>query len=91
VALAITLATGLALLAVARGLPAWGDPASAPAVHVSPRYLARTLDETATPNAVTSVLADYRSYDTLVETTVIVTAGLGCWLLLRPARRTHGR
>jgi multicomponent Na+:H+ antiporter subunit B len=91
VALATTLATGLALLAVARGLPGWGDPASAPAVHVSPRYLARTLDEKATPNAVTSVLADYRGYDTLVETTVIVTAGLGCWLLLRPLDRSGRR
>ena len=47
----------------------------------------RTLSETATPNAVTSVLADYRGYDTLVETTVILTAGLGCWLLLAPRRR----
>jgi multicomponent Na+:H+ antiporter subunit B len=58
-------------------------------VHVSPRYLARTLEETATPNAVTSVLADYRGYDTLLETTVILTAGLGCWLLLAP-RRARG-
>jgi multicomponent Na+:H+ antiporter subunit B len=65
----------------------WGDPGSPPAVHVSPRYLERTLEETATPNAVTSVLADYRGYDTLVETTVILTAGLGCWLLLNPGRK----
>jgi multicomponent Na+:H+ antiporter subunit B len=40
------------------------------------------MEETATPNAVTSVLADYRGYDTLVETVVILTAGLGAWLLL---------
>jgi multicomponent Na+:H+ antiporter subunit B len=66
--------------------PTPGDTTSPPSLHVSPRYLERTLDETATPNAVTSVLADYRGYDTLVETTVIVTAGLGCWLLLQPRR-----
>ena len=87
IALAVALATGAALLTVTRGLPRWGDPTAPPAVHVSPRYLARTLAETATPNAVTSVLADYRGYDTLVETTVILTAGLGCWLLLSPGRR----
>jgi multicomponent Na+:H+ antiporter subunit B len=87
VALAVVLATGVAVLSVTRGLPLWGDPTSPPAIHVSPRYLARTLPETATPNAVTSVLADYRGYDTLVETTVILTAGLGCWLLLYPGRK----
>jgi multicomponent Na+:H+ antiporter subunit B len=87
IALAVALATGGAVLSLTRGLPLWGDPTSPPAVHVSPRYLARTLAETATPNAVTSVLADYRGYDTLVETTVILTAGLACWLLLGPGRR----
>lgn len=87
VALAVALGTGGAVLGVTSGLPRWGDPTSPPATHVSPRYLARTLSETATPNAVTSVLADYRGYDTLVETTVILTAGLGCWLLLTPGRR----
>ncbi len=79
-------AVALGFAAAALGLAPWGDPGAAPAVHVSPRYLERTLEETATPNAVTSVLADYRGYDTLVETTVIVTAGLGCWLLLPPRR-----
>ncbi|HEX7371684.1 MAG TPA: hydrogen gas-evolving membrane-bound hydrogenase subunit E, partial [Thermodesulfobacteriota bacterium] len=33
-----------------------------------------------------SVLADYRGYDTLGETTVIFTAGLSCLLLLRKDR-----
>lgn len=86
----LAIAGGVALFAAfaaaALGLAPWGDATSPPAVHVSPRYLERTLEETATPNAVTSVLADYRGYDTLVETTVIVTAGLGCWLLLHPRR-----
>ena len=36
---------------------------------------------------VTSVLADYRGYDTLGETTVIFTAGIGVMLLLRGMRR----
>jgi multicomponent Na+:H+ antiporter subunit B len=33
------------------------------------------------------VLADYRGYDTLGETTVIFTAGIGVLLLLHRARR----
>jgi multicomponent Na+:H+ antiporter subunit B len=32
---------------------------------------------------VTSVLADYRGYDTLGETTVVFTAGMACILLLK--------
>lgn len=86
VALLLTLATGAVLVGLVGALPPLGDPAAPPSVHVSPRYLTRTLEETATPNAVTSVLADYRGYDTLLEVTVILTAGLGGWLLLAPRR-----
>lgn len=82
VALAVVVAVGALLLAVTGALPPWGDPTAPPAVHVSPRYITETIAETATPNAVTSVLADYRGYDTLIETVVIFAAGLGGWLLL---------
>jgi multicomponent Na+:H+ antiporter subunit B len=82
-ALAVVIAVGAALLAVTTALPRWGDPEAPAAAHVSPRYLTQTVAETATSNAVTSVLADYRGYDTLIETVVILTAGLGCWLLLQ--------
>ena len=67
-------------------MPKWGDPHSPASLHVSPRYIERTVEETATPDMVTSVLADYRGYDTLGETTVIFTAGLSCLLLLRKDR-----
>jgi len=86
VALAVVIAVGMALISTTTALAPWGDPTSPPAAHVSPRYLTRTVAETATPNAVTSVLADYRGYDTLIETVVILTAGLGCWLLLQRDR-----
>ena len=39
------------------------------------------------PNIVTAVLASYRGYDTLGETVVIFTAGIGVLLLLRGRRR----
>jgi multicomponent Na+:H+ antiporter subunit B len=86
-ALAVTLPTGAAILAVSAALPPWGSPSTPPAVHVSPRYLEGALPDTDTPNVVTAVLADYRSYDTLGETVVIFTAGLACWALLRRDRR----
>ena len=59
--------------------------------HVAPRYIADTVKETQVPNVVTSVLADYRGYDTLGETTVIFTAGIGVMLLLRGAPAAVGQ
>lgn len=71
-------------------MPKWGDPHSPAATHVSPFYLHHSLEDTDTPNVVTSVLADYRGYDTLGETTVIFTAGMACILLLRVGRKRRG-
>ena len=64
-------------------LPVVGDPKSLPNKHVSSNYLRKSLEETDTPNVVTAVLADYRGFDTLGEATVIFTAGVACWMLLR--------
>ena len=79
----IVLLTGGLLIYGGENMPGWGDPNSPASTHVSPRYIEKTVEETATPNMVTSVLADYRGYDTLGETTVIFTAGVACLLLLR--------
>ena len=64
-------------------MPSWGDPNSPASKHVSPRYIEKCLEETEVPNIVTAVLADYRGYDTLGETTVIFTAGIACIYILR--------
>lgn len=79
----IVLLTGGLLIYGTKEMPPWGDPNGPASLHVSPRYIEKTVEETATPDMVTSVLADYRGYDTLGETTVIFTAGLSCLLLLR--------
>ncbi len=84
----VVLLVGSILLYAERGLPRLGDTQAPPARHVSPRYIERSYVETGTPNFVTAILADYRGYDTLGETTVIVTAGLACVLILWvPMRR----
>jgi len=77
---------GLLLLYAASDLPKFGDPASPASVHVSPVYLENSMEDTLTPNVVTSVLMDYRAFDTLIETVVIFTAGIACALLLRRNR-----
>ena len=82
-ALIAVILTGAALIYSTFDMPDWGDPASPANTHVSPRYIEKTIEETATPNAVTSLLADYRGFDTLGEMTVIFTAGIVCIMLLR--------
>ena len=69
-------------------LPDRGDPQAPASVHVSPTYIEDSVEDTHTPNIVTSVLADYRGYDTLGETVVIFTAGLACILILMK-RESH--
>ncbi|MEX0869390.1 MAG: hydrogen gas-evolving membrane-bound hydrogenase subunit E, partial [Nitriliruptoraceae bacterium] len=64
------------------GLPDRGDPQAPNRTGAASVYLTRSLEDTATPNVVTAVLADYRSLDTLGETLVIVTAALGVTLVL---------
>jgi multicomponent Na+:H+ antiporter subunit B len=82
-ALAATLILGGLLFLAIHDFPPWGDPRSPASLHVSPRYLTHGYRETGAPNIVTAVLADYRGYDTLLETVVIFATGLACWLLLR--------
>jgi multicomponent Na+:H+ antiporter subunit B len=87
----VTALTGALLIYGTVDMPNWGDPDSPASKHVSPRYITKTEIETATPNMVTSVLADYRGYDTLGETTVIFTAGMSCILLLRRRKKKTTR
>ena len=81
---------GAALIYGTLDMPKWGDPQSPASTHVSPYYLNHSLEDTATPNVVTSVLADYRGYDTFGETVVIFTAGMACILLLKTGRKRRG-
>lgn len=88
---AIILVTGLFLIYGAMDMPIWGDPESPASLKVSPRYIEKAFDETAVPNMVTAVLADYRGYDTLGETTVIFAAGVCCLLILGSRRKGETR
>ncbi len=83
----VALVTGGALVYGTIGLPEFGDPSGVIHQHVVPRYLNDAIAETGVPNVVTAVLASYRGFDTLGETTVIFTAGLGVMMLLGGRRR----
>jgi multicomponent Na+:H+ antiporter subunit B len=81
-ALAVVVAAGSALLYAVPDMPVYGDAESPANAYVGRAYLEQTPNDISVPNVVTAVLASYRGYDTLGETTVIFTAGLGVTLLL---------
>ena len=86
---AAALSTGLLLVHGTYGLPEFSDASAPIHQHVAPRYLQQSMAETGVPNVVTAVLASYRGYDTLGETTVVFTAGIGVIALLRRSRRKN--
>jgi len=87
----------LLMLYASFGLPFRGDAqatlnrAKSPAgtQNAASYYITNAHKDTHTPNMVTAILADYRGYDTLGEETVIMTAGLVCFLLLRKKRKRN--
>lgn len=85
--LVVALGVGAALIYGTLGLPAFSDPQAPIHVHVAPHYIQQAMIETGVPNVVTAVLASYRGYDTLGETIVVFTAGIGVIALLRRRRR----
>ena len=85
--LAVSVAVGVVLIYGTLGLPEFSNPDAPIHVHVVPRYLNESKKEVDVPNVVTAVLASYRGYDTLGETTVVFTAGAGVIALLRRRRK----
>ena len=84
----IVIVTGAALIYGTVDMPAFGA-ADAP-IHLHPlvqTYIHGAHADFHIPNIVTVVLASYRGYDTLGETAVIFTAGVGVLLLLVDRRR----
>ena len=71
---AVAVATGAFLLSALPDFPAWGDPQSPVNSTVAPYYIENTIRDAPVPNIVTTVLADYRGFDTLLETAVVFLA-----------------
>ena len=82
--LAVSLSAGALLVYGVFALPDFGDPQAVIHQHTVPRYMANEAD---VPNVVTAVLASFRGFDTLGETTVVFTAGAGIIALLRRRKK----
>ncbi len=89
VAALVCVIAGMLLLGAVIELPPFGDIAAPVHQHVAPRYIAESGSALHIPNIVTTVLASYRGFDTLGETIVVFTAGLGVLMLLAGITRTY--
>ena len=78
----VVLVTGGLLVYGTSDIPPYGDPDNPIHHHVAPEYIEGSRNVIGIPNVVTSVLASYRGYDTMGETTVVFTALVGVLLLL---------
>lgn len=87
----VVLVTGAALVYGTLDMPNFGDPNAPAQVHVAPDYFERSQHEIGVPNMVTAILASYRGYDTLGETAVVFTAGIGVLLLISGLRHRRRR
>ena len=94
----IVAVTGTLLIYGTLDMPHFGDRNAPVQSHLSAQYLSQQVGKASAaasehpsgndfggevPNAVTAILADYRGYDTLFETTVVFAAGISVLLLLR--------
>lgn len=82
----VVAVTGATLVYGTIDMPRYGDPDAPIHKYPHPSYIEKSEAEIHTPNVITAVLASYRGYDTLGETTVIFTAGIAVMLLLSGKR-----
>jgi len=81
-ALGVVVAITALLVYATFDMPYVGDPNAPAQLHVAPWYLEKTPEYIDVPNVVTAVLASFRGYDTLGETFVVFTAGIGVLFIL---------
>jgi multicomponent Na+:H+ antiporter subunit B len=91
VGVAVVALVGSALIYATSAMPPFGGAETPANSYIGAVYMERTATEIAVPNVVTAVLASYRGFDTLGETMVIFTAGLGVMLLLGAGSSKGGR
>lgn len=88
--LIVVICLGIALCAGTGYLPRIGDGNSPANRHVSDYYIEHSKEDTAANNVVSGTLADYRGFDTMLETSVMFVSGVVVTLLLYKERKHRG-
>lgn len=64
-------------------LPEFGFPL----MRISQTYIAEAIAKTGATNVVSAIILDFRGYDTLGEATILFTAVIGVWTIMRRTGR----
>ncbi len=87
----VVFLVGILLIYGTLDMPSFGAFDSPAQMHLGSKYLEITYKDMGIPNVVTAILASYRGYDTLGETVVVLTAGLGVILLLSDLKKRKNK
>ena len=87
-AVLLALYFGFFMLVGIMELPEFGSPENR---HVSEYYLQNGVFHTGSSNVVNAIVWDFRGYDTLGEGTVLFTAAMGVFLVVRRKEYGHYR
>ncbi len=85
--LALVLVAAYGIILMVAELPPYGMPDNPVHNEVSERYINEALEDTGALNMVTSIVLDYRAYDTMFETIVLFTAALAAVITLGTSKR----
>ena len=86
----ITLLAAYVVLVAVAELPPYGMPGNPAHNRVPQRYIENAWEETGVLNMITSIVLDYRAYDTMFETIVLFTAVLAVIVTLKTTERDGG-
>jgi multicomponent Na+:H+ antiporter subunit B len=85
ISILVLMAAYVIILMVAE-MPPYGMPDNPVHNEVSERYVNEALEDTGVLNMVTSIVLDYRAYDTMFETIVLFTAALAVVITIRTSK-----
>lgn len=83
----LVLMTVYGIILMVAELPPYGMPDNPIHNEVSERYITEALEDTGALNMVTSIVLDYRAYDTMFETIVLFTAALAVVITIKTSKR----
>ena len=87
-ALVIVL-VGIGAIKIGSFLPTIGALDTPANTDISMYYINHAMEDTHAQNIVTAVLADYRSFDTLFETCVMLLSGVAVMVILSDKKRKY--
>lgn len=83
IAIVLLICIAVVMFMAISELPPYGSADSPGQNYVAQRYVEGALTDTGALNMVAAIVIDYRAYDTLIETTVLFTAIIAVFIVLK--------